>query len=1316
MANRIWNVTKWIWLALIVAIGIAYIANVLPTPAKDFASGFPASVLGWLILGPYRILTLSILGALLIITLTSGTVAGRGGQRKSNRSLKRYLRSVIEANQGLSPKGFAQQSQALISVNVPLDTVFIHLRTVPDRPVYDVPGEQQKLLEKLEELRHRSDLNAEELEENIQRLRVIWSSQIGQEALMLRQRQNATIEDVLEQLRAANPVAVILGAPGSGKSTTMRWLALHMARACLLHWYRRWLNTILRLLTSIDIIDTWFSLDAPSQVLSPKQVPILLRISDYAKRLSTENLPFQQFFTDYFDKTYPNLPRLSNRLLGELEKGRCLLLFDGLDEVANDSLRRRVAENIQTFISDYSRKEEPTAQRYNRFIVTSRIVGYEPGSFNTYAHYTLLDLEDEQIEQFLTNWCPAVERYQMMFAQGMRPLTTQQETQAGVEGKEQRDRLWAALQNSPGIKRLAVNPLMLTALALIQRSGRTLPHRRIELYQLVTRTLLDNWNQETGRRIFSSEEVPLAEQLLSNLAYRLHTSDPVLTEPEVRNITSETMADFYKLPTGQIKIDTVHQFVETLRSSSGLFVESGQGLFSFMHRTFQEYFVALYLIDKQHYTPEALKAFVATHHRTAIWREPLLLAIAYKSEQRDRDERQQANDLIEAIAETRDDYETFLQRSLLFAARCIVDCSAWSIDGMLQQRIAYRLLHLYGDSLGAGRYTQLQKDIEEVALLWLRGQPQSSSQHDTLSPLLEAWRSALCNDKEPLCQQGAVHLLASLAPDLSGCPTLVLQALIPQLLHLAELQDLPCPAGINVYLPRTAARPASQTVVEYAFVALRLLDAAGPAGWLHGQWLQWAEQQPELLDRLSQHSLELGYLMTPAALPGRITSPHWDTQLQIYRKWQQRVRRDPRNVYLQLLHASDAARYPHAFLYKQMLDQEPVTSPAKQPWQMLWNAFLQKEMAHGRSTTYQPCLHLRLLLSSGNLQQLQEIANELMAELSTHKQRQAQALVAITQLYQRYLPYLRDLRGQRYPLYLRYLPQMRNLVNMLEMRNLRNLLNKLEMRNLVNMLEMRNLLNMPDMPDMLDMRNQLEMRDLLNQGHILDLLCSMLLHPVNGLTSAVLLALDSVVTSYESIPTEVMRQVQTSIQAFAQPARHLQPLSLEHRLLTAAILRRITPTRPSTQLSPAQITPDAWVTALHALTQLDHLTKPQVEELLKACADTRELSQDKKKEVKAGSIQEVAWGLLSRPFTMEEEALSVVVQALDDNEAIVCAASARLLKSSKTLPQRIRKEVTQKSMRLLADDELSHRPLYTPDYDDWRLDDLLFEMLQVLAE
>jgi predicted NACHT family NTPase len=74
-------------------------------------------------------------------------------------------------------------------------------------------------------------------------------------------------------------------------------------------------------------------------LLSPKQIPILVRVSEYASQLSQEeNLTFQQFLSENLRKMYPEPPALSGILLKELAAGNCLLLLDGLDKAANDTL------------------------------------------------------------------------------------------------------------------------------------------------------------------------------------------------------------------------------------------------------------------------------------------------------------------------------------------------------------------------------------------------------------------------------------------------------------------------------------------------------------------------------------------------------------------------------------------------------------------------------------------------------------------------------------------------------------------------------------------------------------------------------------------------------------------------------------------------------------------------------------------------------------------------------------------------------------------------------------------------------------------
>jgi predicted NACHT family NTPase len=471
----------------------------------------------------------------------------------------------------------------------------------------------------------------------------------------------------------------------------MRWLALQMSKA---------------------------SLSARHQLpegLTNRQIPVLLHISDFAKRLTTnEDLTFEQFLQEWAKRQHTNL---STRLINELKQGHCLVLFDGLDEVASDDIRRKVARDIQSFIAQYTVKNA-RAKYYNRFVVTSRIVGYEVGPFSAYAHYTLLDLTDEQIADFLSAWCPAVERHMAQFAEKSKDLTTQQKKLVNQAGEDQLNRLLGALEHNPGVKRLAVNPLMLTILALVQRSGKVLPQRRIDLYRVVTHTLLDNWNQGSGRQMLT--DVKLAEHTLSNLAYHLHSSDRLMTEREVKKIVRQSMAAHYEHSLEANEENTIDQFIETVRLSSGLFVESGQGLFSFMHRTFQEYYAAQYLL--QHYLSlDELQKFVCEHFHLPIWHEPLSLAIAEKSGQ----DKPAATKLIQAIVNTQDSYDSVLRRNLLFATHCLVDCNAWSISTQLQQDIANQIFTLYGDNLGQGSYTALKRALEQETLLWLGGQPQA---------------------------------------------------------------------------------------------------------------------------------------------------------------------------------------------------------------------------------------------------------------------------------------------------------------------------------------------------------------------------------------------------------------------------------------------------------------------------------------------------------------------------------------------------------------------------------------------------------------
>lgn len=639
-ACYIWSVAKWVWSVVIVTILIGVAINLFSGTKENLGGSVFIAIKNWFNppLHAAQVITITLIVLCIITTLASVLLCKQLHKRyasntptynpppeiklmldyldqdarerkekeaaqkqRDDLALTLYLRSIRETNQSFTLQGLALHTPAapaLIFADIPLETTFVPLHAISDRPIFDAPYEQ---LRQLGSLRERTSVSEEMHAAYLDGLHATWQSQLGIPSNQ-RTRYILPISEVLHRLTPQRPVAIILGEPGSGKSQFLRWLALHMATASL----------------------------TPNRVLPdglfPAQVPFLIRLHDYAAGLDKDKdvQTLKQFVVAQASQVHPNAPA---KLLDELVEGQCLVLFDGLDEVVNARTRRAVTDAVFEFIAEYVGVGSATHQ-YNRFVVTSRIANYEPRALARYAHYTLLELDNQQIEQMLLNWFAAVECYLVMSARGMQNLTAEELAAAYQTGAEQRDHCVRILQSSQSLRRLASNPLALTAMALFQCSGKSLPAHRLELCEILTQTLLDSWNQESGRAMFSSRELPLVGRLLSEFAYHLHTYGPVLSASEVIAITRQTMAEFSGRPGGEITEDTILQFIETLRGSSGLFVEVGDRFFCFACSAFQDYFVAQYLLRKPR---EELEQFALEHGQQDTWQEPLLLLNAGRS-------------------------------------------------------------------------------------------------------------------------------------------------------------------------------------------------------------------------------------------------------------------------------------------------------------------------------------------------------------------------------------------------------------------------------------------------------------------------------------------------------------------------------------------------------------------------------------------------------------------------------------------------------------------------------------------------------------
>ncbi len=193
---------------------------------------------------------------------------------------------------------------------------------------------------------------------------------------------------------------------------------------------------------------------------------------------------------------------------------------------------------------------------------------------------------------------------------------------------EESGKLIESLQKHERIKRLAINPLLCTIIAIVYRKNRILPDRRATLYCNFCEALVDIW--EKSKYIQPSSLIGgLAWEtkldLLSDLAYWMHSKTERLqaNEEEIILYLRDALKSNFKglAESGKEELEA-RNFVEFTRDRSGLLQGRGDGSLEFSHWTFQEYLTARYLATMDE---ESVIDGVMPHLHQAWWEEVHLL-------------------------------------------------------------------------------------------------------------------------------------------------------------------------------------------------------------------------------------------------------------------------------------------------------------------------------------------------------------------------------------------------------------------------------------------------------------------------------------------------------------------------------------------------------------------------------------------------------------------------------------------------------------------------------------------------------------------
>ncbi|MGD1854004.1 MAG: NACHT domain-containing protein [Leptolyngbyaceae cyanobacterium] len=152
---------------------------------------------------------------------------------------------------------------------------------------------------------------------------------------------------------------MVLGGPGSGKSTFLRKLGLEALRTFHYEY----------------------------TAYQHRHIPVLLEL----KRFESDTIDIQALIAQEFENC--GFPAPMDFVQQALKQGKLLIVLDGLDEVPTPNLDNVIIA-IQDFVDRYDQ---------NRFVASCRTAAYR-GGFTRFSDVGMADFDDEQIEQFIINW------------------------------------------------------------------------------------------------------------------------------------------------------------------------------------------------------------------------------------------------------------------------------------------------------------------------------------------------------------------------------------------------------------------------------------------------------------------------------------------------------------------------------------------------------------------------------------------------------------------------------------------------------------------------------------------------------------------------------------------------------------------------------------------------------------------------------------------------------------------------------------------------------------------------------------------------
>ena len=479
---------------------------------------------------------------------------------------ERYLRAVMDDSRALRLVGLDPQAADPSRGGLTLEALYVSLDTTTSVEVDEEKGSRRKA-----------------------------KQQESEEARLLAfGREKTHPLSALEAL-SDNPDRrmVLLGLPGTGKSTFARYLALRMAQA-----------EFDRSKNITDLLPGW---------QGGALLPLVISLGRMAETIPADckkgRAELIENYVTGLLKADERTRDFASHLLTALQQSGGLVLFDGLDEVADLKLRPLVVQSVEDFAQKYGKNPA------SRFLLTCRTYSYRHDSrwqLTGWPTHELALLDEEKIKRFVQAWHEEHARI---------------EPARRADFERKREALLLSLQpdDRRRLHEIAPFPIILTMMAVVHTHYGELPDTRAQVYEKCVDLLLVRWEVERPvsgrgsenqkRTIIDALGIPrvMLDRALWEIAFKAHEGredgdgqrgPALVTEDLLTGILNAHLND----------LDKVKLFLDYCQSSNGLLMLQGtvsvagapegtppRRVYAFPHLTFEEYLAARHLVIRTNF-------------------------------------------------------------------------------------------------------------------------------------------------------------------------------------------------------------------------------------------------------------------------------------------------------------------------------------------------------------------------------------------------------------------------------------------------------------------------------------------------------------------------------------------------------------------------------------------------------------------------------------------------------------------------------------------------------------------------------------------